>query len=118
MKAGYEPREFVFGNIAYSVGAVGGIAGTLIYDAPEHVFDRLKSEAAAVGAEEVVGIKTYIIELGSSLVEIFAVGTAIRRQSGMTVRTQTLPAQAIIRDKDTWLSGSGGFDLTSIRGGG
>ncbi len=29
MDAGYEPREFVFGNIAYSVGAVGGIAGTL-----------------------------------------------------------------------------------------
>jgi uncharacterized protein YbjQ (UPF0145 family) len=134
MDAGYEPREFVFGNIAYSVGAVGGIAGTLktlvrgeikefsdvfnetrhhalerlvahakavranavvgvrtnvlhfagdlttlIYDAREHVFERLKSEAAAVGAEEVVGIKTYIIELGSSLVEIFAVGTAIRK---------------------------------------
>jgi hypothetical protein len=63
-------------------------------------------------------IKTYIIELGSSLVEIFAVGTAIRKQSGMTVKTQTLPAQAIIRDKDTWLSGSGGFDVTSIRAGG
>src|ERR1700739_3965736 len=29
MDAGYEPREFVFGNIAYSVGAVGGIAGAL-----------------------------------------------------------------------------------------
>jgi uncharacterized protein YbjQ (UPF0145 family) len=29
MDAGYEPKEFVFGNIAYSVGAVGGIAGTL-----------------------------------------------------------------------------------------
>src|SRR5258708_35809585 len=29
MDAGYAPKEFVFGNIAYSVGAVGGIAGTL-----------------------------------------------------------------------------------------
>jgi len=37
---------------------------------------------------------------------------------GMTVKTPALPAQAIIRDKDTWLSGSGGFDLTSIRAGG
>jgi hypothetical protein len=38
--------------------------------------------------------------------------------TGMGVKTQTLPAQAIIRDKDTWLSGSGGFDLTAIRAGG
>jgi hypothetical protein len=58
-----------------------------------------------------------IIELGSSLVEIFAVGTAIRKLPGMGVKTQALPAQAIIRDKDTWLSGSGGFDVTSIRAG-
>jgi uncharacterized protein YbjQ (UPF0145 family) len=129
---GYMPIKLLISTSVYSLGAIGGIKAafrsfvkgeigdltTLIYDAREHVFDRLKSEAAAVGAEEVVGIKTYIIELGSSLVEIFAVGTAIRKQSGMTVKTPTLPAQAIIRDKDTWLSGSGGFDLTSIRAGG
>ena len=29
MDSGYEPKEFVFGNIAYSVGAVGGFTGTL-----------------------------------------------------------------------------------------
>jgi hypothetical protein len=56
--------------------------------------------------------------LGSSLVEIFAVGTAVRKMSGMSVQTPNLPAQAIIRDRDTWLSGSGGFDLQSIRSGG
>jgi uncharacterized protein YbjQ (UPF0145 family) len=129
---GYMPIKLLISTSVYSLGAIGGIKAafrsfvkgeigdltTLIYDAREHVFDRLKSEAAAVGAEEVVGIKTYIVELGSSLVEIFAVGTAIRKQPGMTVKTQALPAQAIIRDKDTWLSGSGGFDLTSIRAGG
>ena len=129
---GYMPIKLLISTSVYSLGAIGGIKAafrsfvkgeigdltTLIYDAREHVFDRLKSEAAAVGAEEVVGIKTYIIELGSSLVEIFAVGTAIRKQPGMTVKTPALPAQAIIRDKDTWLSGSGGFDLTSIRAGG
>jgi uncharacterized protein YbjQ (UPF0145 family) len=128
---GYMPIKLLISTSVYSLGAIGGIKAafrsfvkgeigdltTLIYDAREHVFDRLKSEAEAVGAEEVVGIKTYIIELGSSLVEIFAVGTAIRKQPGMTVKTQALPAQAIIRDKDTWLSGSGGFDLTSIRAG-
>jgi uncharacterized protein YbjQ (UPF0145 family) len=129
---GYMPIKLLISTSVYSLGAIGGIKAafrsfvkgeigdltTLIYDAREHVFERLKSEAAAAGAEEVVGIKTYIIELGSSLVEIFAVGTAVRKLSGMGVKTQTLPAQAIIRDKDTWLSGSGGFDLTSIRAGG
>jgi hypothetical protein len=66
----------------------------------------------------VVGIKTYIIELGSNLIEIFAVGTAVRKLQGVGVKTAALPAQAIIRDKDTWLSGSGGFDLQSTRAGG
>jgi uncharacterized protein YbjQ (UPF0145 family) len=129
---GYMPIKLLISTSVYSLGAIGGIKAafrsfvkgeigdltTLIYDAREHVFDRMRREAAAVGAEEVVGIKTYIIELGSSLVEIFAVGTAVRQLPGMGVKTQTLPAQAIIRDKDTWLSGSGGFDVTSIRAGG
>jgi len=129
---GYMPIKLLISTSVYSLGAIGGIKAafrsfvkgeigdltTLIYDAREHVFERLKSEAKALGAEEVVGIKTYIIELGSSLVEIFAVGTAVCKLSGMGVKTQVLPAQAIIRDKDTWLSGSGGFDVTSIRAGG
>jgi uncharacterized protein YbjQ (UPF0145 family) len=128
---GYMPVKLLISTSVYSLGAIGGIKAafrsfvkgeigdltTLIYDAREHVFERLKSEAGAVGAEEVVGIKTYIIELGSSLVEIFAVGTAVRKLQGIGVKTQSLPPQAIIRDKDTWLSGSGGFELTSIRAG-
>jgi uncharacterized protein YbjQ (UPF0145 family) len=129
---GYLPIKLLISTSVYSLGAIGGIKAafrsfvkgeigdltTLIYDAREHVFERLKSEAAAIGAEEVVGIKTYIIELGSSLIEIFAVGTAVRKQPGMEVKTPNLPAQAIIRDKDTWVSGAGGFDLASIRAGG
>jgi uncharacterized protein YbjQ (UPF0145 family) len=129
---GYVPLKLLISTSVYSLGAIGGIKAafqsfvkgeipdltTLIYDAREQVFDRLKREAAALGAEEVVGIKTYIIELGTSLVEIFSVGTAVRKLPGVGVQTATLPAQAIIRDKDTWLSGSGGFDLQSTRAGG
>jgi hypothetical protein len=51
-------------------------------------------------------------------VEIFSVGTAVRKLEGVGVQTASLPAQAIIRDKDTWLSGSGGFDPQSTRAGG
>jgi uncharacterized protein YbjQ (UPF0145 family) len=129
---GYMPIKLLISTSVYSLGAIGGIKAAfqslakgelgdltaLIYDAREQVFDRVNSEAAALGAEEVVGIKTYIVELGSGLVEIFAVGTAVRKLPGMTVKTAALPAQAIIRDKDTWLSGSAGFEIQSLRAGG
>jgi uncharacterized protein YbjQ (UPF0145 family) len=129
---GYMPIKLLISTSVYSLGAIGGIRAafqslvrgelgdltTLIYDAREQVFDRIKREAAALGAEEVVGIKTYIVELGSSLVEIFAVGTAISKLQGMAVKTAALPAQAIIRDKDTWLNNSSGLEIQSLRAGG
>ena len=127
----YADQASHFSTSVYSLGAIGGIKAafqslvrgelddltTLIYEAREHVFERLKNDAAAVGAEEVVGIKTYIVELGSSLVEIFAVGTAVAKLAGMDVETPTLPVQAIIRDKDTWLNGPGGFEIQTLRAG-
>ena len=77
---GYVPIKLLISTSVYSLGAIGGIKAAfrsfvrgelgdltkLIYEAREQVFDRLKKDAAAVGAEEVVGIKTYIIELGSA----------------------------------------------------
>jgi uncharacterized protein YbjQ (UPF0145 family) len=126
---GYMPIKLLISTSVYSLGAIGGIKAafksfvrgeisdltTLIYDARENVFARLNQEASAIGAEEVVGIKTYIIELGPSLVEIFAVGTAVRQLPGMTVKTASLPVQAITRDKDTWINGAVGFSLSSRR---
>jgi uncharacterized protein YbjQ (UPF0145 family) len=128
----YMPIKLLISTSVYSLGAIGGIRAafqslvrgelgdltTLIYDAREQVFERIKKEAAALGAEEVVGIKTYIVELGSSLVEIFAVGTAVRKLQGAAVKTPALPAQAIIRDKDTWLNGASGLEIQSLRAGG
>jgi hypothetical protein len=42
----------------------------------------------------------------------------MRRVEGIAVQTPTLPVQAIIRDKDTWVSGFAGFESTEIRPGG
>ncbi len=36
-----------------------------------------------------------------------AIGTAVKRVPGLATATPTLPPQAIIKDKDTWLSGDG-----------
>ena len=129
---GYVPMKLLISTSVYSLGAIGGLKAafrsfvkgeigeltTLIYDAREQVFDRLQKEAAALGADEVIGIKTYIVELGASLVEIFSVGTAMRRVEGVAVQTPTLPVQAIIRDRDTWVSGFAGFETAQIRAGG
>lgn len=125
MDAGYAPVQHVFGNVAYSMGVGGGILGalkqlargeiseltTLVHDAREHCIDRLKREADSLGAEEVVGVKTYIIEIGQGLIEFMAIGTAVRKTQGMGVQTQNLPPQAIVRDRDTWVDGDSGFSL-------
>src|ERR1700735_2325232 len=74
MDAGYDPKEFVFGNIAYSVGAVGGIAGTLktlvrgevkefsdvCNETRHHALERLVAHAKAVRANGGVGRRTQL----------------------------------------------------------
>jgi uncharacterized protein YbjQ (UPF0145 family) len=52
----------------------------LIHNAREVAVDRLKSEADALGADEVVGVKTYIAELGGHLVEFLAIRTAVKKR--------------------------------------
>jgi len=51
----------------------------------------------------VVGIRTHIHELGS-LIEFMAIGTAVKRVPGIATVSPSLPPQAIIKDKDTWIS--------------
>jgi uncharacterized protein YbjQ (UPF0145 family) len=121
---GYAPVKLLLSASIYSLGLVGGLMSalkaftkgeineltTLIHEAREVAIGRLKREADAIGADEVIGVKTYISDLGG-LVEFLAVGTAMKKMPGMSVRTATLPVQAIIQDKDTWIDGSLGFKL-------
>ena len=76
---------------------------SLVYEAREHAIDIIRREAKSIGADSVVGIKTHIHEMGS-LIEFMAIGTAIKRMPGVKTLTATLPPQAIIRDKETWIS--------------
>lgn len=122
---GYAPVKLLISTSVYSLGVTGGFMAafksfkrgeiseltSLIHDAREIAIDRIKSEADALGAEEVIGVKTYIAEIGSGLVEFVAIGTAMTKLPGMAVQTPALPAQAIIRDKDTWVDGDFGFSL-------
>ncbi|HAT31728.1 MAG TPA: hypothetical protein DCW29_13015 [Janthinobacterium sp.] len=122
---GYAPFKLLMSTSIYSLGLMGGFLAafksfakgeisdltTLIHDAREVAIERLKREADALGAEEVIGVKTYIAEIGNGLVEFMAIGTAMKKMPGFTVLSPTLPAQAIIRDRDTWVDGDFGFSL-------
>ena len=85
---------------------------SLIYDAREHAIGLIKQEAAALGADDVVGIKTHVHDLGK-LLEFMAIGTAVKKIPGIKTQSATLPPQAIIVDKDTWISDNALFFNTT-----
>jgi uncharacterized protein YbjQ (UPF0145 family) len=99
---GYYPVKLVLGTAVYSLGVVGGLKAafkslargeindltTLVYDAREHAIGLIADEARAIGAEDVVGIKTHIHEYGS-LLEFMAIGTAIKPLAGLETISPT-----------------------------
>ena len=113
---GFMPIQLVLGVSVYSLGFVGGIAAalksfsrgeiseltTLIYEARENAIARIAQDAQACGADDVVGIKTYVYQLGSGIIEFMAIGTAVKRIPGVQTVSPQLPPQAIIRDRDTF----------------
>jgi uncharacterized protein YbjQ (UPF0145 family) len=118
---GYAPVQLVMATSVYSLGLVGGIGASfsalakgelreltqLIYGARENCLALLKHEAESVGAERVIGNRLQIRELSPGLIEVVAVGTAVRRMAGIAPHSQGLPVQAVVRDDDS-LSMSGG----------
>jgi uncharacterized protein YbjQ (UPF0145 family) len=128
---GYMPLKLVLGTAVYSLGLVGGVMAmfkgmargeiseltSLIYEAREHAIGLIRDEAAAIEADDVVGITTHIHELGG-LIEFMAIGTAVKRRPGAKPTTATLPVQAVIRDRDTWISGDDLFAAAVKSGGG
>ena len=114
---GYLPMKLVLGTAVYSLGIVGGLKAlfasiargeintltSLIYDAREHAIGLIRDEANAIGADDVVGIKTHINE-HNNLLEFMAIGTAVKRFPNVTTVSRALPPQAIIKDKDTWIA--------------
>ena len=122
---GYMPIRLVLGVSVYSVGFSGGVMAvlkgfqrgeipeltTLIYDARENAILQIAKEADDCGADQVVGIKTFISQLGGSIIEFMAVGTAVKRMDGLSTKSQQLPPQALVKDEDTVIKPSvlGGF---------
>jgi len=116
-KLGYMPLELVMGTSIYSLGVMGGIKASLeelvhgqvdaqtemLYGARESSINKLRAQASALRADDVFGIKTYIYDLGSGLVEFLAIGTAVRKVTGLSTNSEQLPPQAIIHDRQTYV---------------
>ncbi len=90
LDAGYEPRHFVMGNVAYALGVGRGFFGMLrgfaggevkefsdMYNHTRHLaLQRLEQEALERGANAVVDIHTHILPIGAGAREMLMVGTA------------------------------------------
>jgi uncharacterized protein YbjQ (UPF0145 family) len=107
---GYAPLKLVMATSVCSLGVAAGI-GTLfqsisrgelpeltqlVYEARERCLERLRNEGQAIGAERVMGNRLVIRELSRGLIEIVAIGTAVRRADpAMHPATEMLPVQAV-----------------------
>jgi uncharacterized protein YbjQ (UPF0145 family) len=91
MDCGYMPLQFVFGNVAYSIGIGNAFLGGLktlargeiaeytgiFYQTRHLALSRLMAEAQSVGANSVVGIRTTILPFGATNAqEMLMLGTA------------------------------------------
>ena len=115
---GYLPIRLVLGCSIYSIGFVGGIAAAfkslargeinqmtkLVYEARENALQHIAKDADECGADDVVGIKTYVYSLGSGIIEFLAIGTAVKKMPGVTTLSENLPPQAVMSDKDTFIN--------------
>ncbi len=113
---GMMPLKLVLGTSVFSLGFAGGVSSflksftrgeiseltSLIYEARENALGLINSEAQQIGADDVVGTKTYIYDLGGGLIEFLAIGTAIKKVDYVKTKSDSLFPQAIIQDQDTY----------------
>ncbi len=124
---GFLPLRLVMGVSVYSLGLVGGFKAAfqslgrgeienmtqLIYEAREKALDRIQKDAQRWGADEVVGVKIHVYQLGGGLIEFLAIGTAVKKINGVATKNQNLPPQALFRDRETYFEQEGlGVDLS------
>jgi uncharacterized protein YbjQ (UPF0145 family) len=117
VNVGFMPIRLVMGVSVYSLGLKGGIFSTLqtlgggevaglteiLYEAREKALARIEEDAERCGADEVVGVKTHIYDLGGGLIEFMAIGTAVKKIAGVKTKSDALPPQAVLQDRDTFV---------------
>lgn len=132
VKLGYMPIQLVLGVSVYALGVASGVAAflksfqrgevsqlsTLIYEARANALLQVRRQAEACGADDVVGVKTYVYQLMGGLIEFLVIGTAVRKVPGVTTVSEQLPPQAIVSEQDTFINvaeSARGRDLNAAR---
>lgn len=117
---GYAPMRLLLGTSVYSLGVIGNVASilktfkrgeineltSLIYAAREHALDIINKEAKSIGADDIVGVKTYVYQMGNGLIEFLAIGTAVKKMPVLKPESSQLPPQALVVDYDTFYNAS------------
>jgi uncharacterized protein YbjQ (UPF0145 family) len=116
INAGYCPIKLVLGVSIFSVGLAGGLKAMMksftrgevkeltqiIYQARIKAIGIIQQDASACGADDVVGVKTYVYDFGGGIIELLVIGTAIKKMQNLHTHSPLLIAQAIIKDTDTF----------------
>jgi len=122
---GFLPISLVMGVSVYSLGFASGfmsfmqsLAGgkvigltEILYEAREKALERLQIAAQKCNADEVVGVKTRVYDLGGGLVEFMVIGTAVKKFDGVTTSQENLPVQATIQDRETFVDSTQDTDV-------
>ena len=127
---GYLPVRLVMGVSVYSLGVGGNLLSSLqsmgrgeidtttqlLYEAREKALERIERDAEQWNADEVVGVKTHVYDLGGGMIEFLAIGTAVKKFGGAATKSATMPVQAIIQDRDTYFENSLGTEVATTGG--
>lgn len=111
-RLGYAPIELLMGVSVYSLGVVGQLKATLkeivggevdeltelIYEARSNAVKRIKKDAKASGADQVVGLRTFVYDLGGGMLEFLSIGTAVKKIGNLKTNSDDLIAQAVARE--------------------
>lgn len=116
INAGYCPIKLVLGVSVFSIGLAGGIKALMksfvrgevteltymIYQARLKALGMISQDAASCGAEDVLGVKTYVYDCGGGIIELLVIGTAIKKMPNIETHSPNLIPQAIIKDTETF----------------
>jgi uncharacterized protein YbjQ (UPF0145 family) len=112
-KLGYAPyRLLIYSNI-YALGFSWPLINVfpskekskltkIIQYAREETIARIHEQAKSINADDVVGLKIYINQLGNGLIEFFAMGTAIKKSPMIKTESTQLLQEAIIHNKTSY----------------
>lgn len=120
-KLGYAPMRFLLETSVYSVGMAGSLASTMkaflggevnsltkmMHEARMKTLASLNQQAEILGADEVMGVKTYVYSLGNGLLEFFVMGTAMKKLTGMNTQSEQLVSQAFQAGADIFYNDIG-----------